>query len=114
MSIDEYFETGPTHERPVYDALLAHLETLGPVHADVVSVGIFFKNPRKFAELRPMQRWVAISFMLRRRADHRTITKQVIDGGARFWHTANVASPDDLDVDLLGLLSEAYDDTGPP
>jgi hypothetical protein len=113
LSIDEYFESGPSHERPVYDALIAHLETIGPVHADVVSVGIFFKNPKKFAELRPMQRWVAVSFMLRRRAHHRTITKKVVDDGRRFWHTANVASPDDLDADLLALITESYDDTMP-
>ena len=113
ISIEEYFETGPAHERPVYDALIQHLETLGPVHADVVSVGIFFKNPKKFAELRSMQRWVAVSFMLRRRAHHRTITKKVIDDGRRFWHTANVATPNDLDDDLLSLISEAYGDAAP-
>lgn len=111
LSIEEYFETGPAHERAVYDAVMDHLATVGPVHADVVSVGIFLKNPRKFAELRPMQRWVAVSFDLRRRARHRTITRKVIDHGGRYWHVANVATPDDLDEDLLALLTEAYDTT---
>jgi hypothetical protein len=60
-----------------------------------------------------MQRWVAISFVLRRRARHRTITKKVLDDGRRFWHTANVATPDDLDDDLLGLLTEAYGNAAP-
>ena len=57
LTIEEYFETGPEHERPIFDAVMAHVQSLGPVHADVVSVGIFLKNPRKFAELRPMQHW---------------------------------------------------------
>ena len=111
LTLEEYFETGPAHERPVFDAVMAHVTTLGPVHADIVSVGIFLKNPRKFAELRPMQRWVAVSFDLRRRARHRTITRKVIDHGDRYWHVANVATPDDLDEDLLALLTEAYDTT---
>jgi hypothetical protein len=109
LSIEEYFSTGPAHERPVFDAVMAALAPVGPVHADVVSVGIFLKNPRKFAELRPMQRWVAVSFALDRRAAHRTITRKVVDYGGRYWHVANVAGPDDVDSDLVSLLSEAYD-----
>ena len=66
MSVEEYFSTGPPWERPIYERVMAHVSTLGPVHADAVQVGIFLKNPRKFAELRPMTKWVAISFPLRR------------------------------------------------
>jgi hypothetical protein len=55
-----------------------------------------------------MQRWVAVSFPLRRRAWHRTITRKVITDGNRYWHTANVARPGDLDDDLRDLLTEAY------
>jgi hypothetical protein len=109
LSLEDYFATGPAHERPVFDAVMAHVTTLGPVHADVVSVGIFLKNPHKFAELRPMQRWVAVSFPLRRRAGHRTITRKVVPYGDRYWHTANVAGPADLDETLRDLLTEAYD-----
>lgn len=111
LTVEEYFATGPAHERPVYDAVLAHLRRLGPVHEDVVSVGIFLKNPHKFAELRPMQRWVALSFWLDRRATHPTITRKVNKYGARYWHTANLASPDDLDDQLRDLLTEAYRST---
>src|SRR4051812_49438274 len=78
MTLDEYFSTGPAHERPVVDVVLRHLETVGPVHVEPVSVGIFLKNPRKFAELRPMQRWVALSFSLSRRANHRTLVRRVV------------------------------------
>ncbi|MFP3907816.1 MAG: DUF5655 domain-containing protein [Acidimicrobiales bacterium] len=109
LSIDEYFATGPAHERPVFDAVMAALTEVGPVHADIVAVGIFLKNPNKFAELRPMHRWVAVSFALERRARHRTITRKVIEYHGRFWHVANVARPDDLDDDLCDMLREAYD-----
>ena len=111
LSLDEYFATGPAHERPVFDAVMDHVSSLGPVHADVVSVGIFLKNPRKFAELRPMQRWVAVSFALPHRARHPTITRKVVEYAGRYWHTANVASPDEVDDALRDLLSEAYTDS---
>ena len=46
MTLDEYFATGPSHERPVFDAVMRHLADVGPVHVEPVSVGIFLKNPR--------------------------------------------------------------------
>ena len=108
MTIDQYFSTGPPHERPIVDAVLAHVETLGPLHVEPLSVGIFLKNPRKFAELRPMQRWVALSFSLQRRAAHRTITRKVVPYGNRYYHTANLTTPEDVDDALRDLLTEAY------
>jgi hypothetical protein len=114
LTLEDYFSTGPAHERPVFDAVLTHLATVGPVHADVVSVGIFLKNPAKFAELRPMQRWVAVSFWLRRRAAHPTITRKVNEYGGRFWHVANVTGPQDVDDAFRDLLTEAYLVTSEP
>ena len=114
MTLEEYFSTGPPHERPVFEAVMRHLTSVGPVHADVVSVGIFLKNPRKVAELRPMQRWVAVSFSLRRRARHRTIVRKPVEYSGKYFHVANVATPDDLDDALCELLTEAYEEASPP
>jgi hypothetical protein len=111
MTVEEYFATGPAHERPIFDAVMRHLDEVGPVHVEPVSVGIFLKNPRKFAELRPRQRWTALSFYLRRRASHRTIVRKVARYGERYLHIANLAVPADLDEGLRDLLTEAYDDT---
>ena len=109
MSLDDYFRTGPVFERPIFDAAMACLAEVGPVHVEPVSVGIFLKNPRKFAELRPLRKWVAISFSLHRVAAHRTITRKVMPYGGRYFHMANVADPNDFDPDLAELLIEAYD-----
>jgi hypothetical protein len=108
MSLEEYFATGPAHERPVFDVVMAHLATLGPVHVEPVSVGIFFKRAATFAQLRPMQRWVALSFSLHRPVGHRTIVRRVIPYGGRDWHVANLATPTDFDAALAGWLTEAY------
>ena len=111
MTLDEYFSTGPAHERPVFDAVMSHVKTLGDVHVEPVSVGIFLKSPRKFAELRPMQRWVSLSFSLNRRASHRAIVRKVIPYGGRCFHVANVATPADFDDDLRALITEAYEES---
>jgi len=110
MTLDEYFATGPPHERPVFEAVMAHLATLGPVHVEPVSVGIFIKRDGSFMELRPMERWVAMSFPLRRRARHRTIVRKVMQWHGRYYHIANVRQPEDLDDALLDLITESYAD----
>jgi hypothetical protein len=108
MSLEDYLASGPPHERPVVEAVLAYVTELGPVHIEPVSVGIFLKRVGKFAELRPMQRWEALSFPLPRPVQHRTITRKVVPWGGAYYHVANLARPADFDATLAGYLSEAY------
>ena len=108
MPLDAYFETGPDHERPIFEAVIRHLDTVGPVHVEPVSVGIFLKKVQTFAELRPRDRWVALSFSLNRRVEHERIIRKVVQWHGRYWHVANLRSPEDFDVRLKDWLSEAY------
>lgn len=108
MSLEEYFSTGPEHERPVFEAVMRHVDTLGPVHVEPVSVGIFLKRARTFAQLRPMRRWVALSFSLPRRVHHPTITRKVVPYHGSYHHVANLRTPEDFDDELRGLITEAY------
>ena len=108
MSVEEYFSTGPAHERPVFDAVMAHVDGLGDVHVEPVSVGILLKHGRRFAELRPMQKWVALSFSLRRQVSHRLIVRKPVAYHGRHWHTANARTADDVDDDIKAWLTEAY------
>ena len=108
MSLEEYFATGPAHERPVFDAVMSHLHQVGPVHVEPVSVGIFLKRSRTFAELRPMTKWVALSFSLLHPARHKLITRKVVQYNGRYYHVANVAKASDIDEGLVDLLTEAY------
>jgi hypothetical protein len=108
MSLEEYFATGPAHERPVFDAVMSHMRQVGSVHVEPVSVGIFLKRSRTFAELRPMTKWVAVSFSLLHPARHKLITRKVAEYNGRYYHVANVAQPSDIDEGLVDLLTEAY------
>lgn len=108
MSLEEYFSTGPDHERPIFEVVMNHVRTLGAVHVEPVSVGIFLKRAQTFAQLRPRDRWVALSFSLPRQVQHERITRKVVLYGGRYHHVANLRCPDDLDDRLRGWLSEAY------
>jgi hypothetical protein len=107
MTEEEYFATGPAHERPVFEAVRAHLATLGPVYIEFVSVGILLKADRSFAELRPMTRWVALWLALPNPVRHRLITRKVERHHGRYWHVFNVSCAEDVDDDLRGWLTEA-------
>jgi hypothetical protein len=108
MSVEEYFSTGPPHERPIFDAVMAHLATLGPVHVEPVSVGIFLKRSTKFAELRPMVRWVALSFVLPRVMRHPRMARKVYSSGHRHHHVVNLRTPEEVDDEVREWLTEAY------
>jgi hypothetical protein len=109
MSIDDYFASALPHERPVYDAVLGYVSTLGPIHVEPVNVGVFIKKGGRFLELRPMSRWVAMWFPLGRRVRHARIVRTPIESGLWVHHVANLRNPDDLDHDLRELLAESYD-----
>lgn len=108
MSLEEYFSTGPEHERPVCEAVIAFLGGLGPLHVEPVSVGIFLKRSSTFAQLRPMTRWVALSFVLPRKLEHPRLARKVYSSGSRHHHVVNLRSADEVDDVVRGWLTEAY------
>ena len=79
-----------------------------PNYGEPVSVGIFLKRAQTFAQLRPKDRWVAMSFSLPRKVQHDRIVRKVMQYHGRYWHVANLRSPADLDDRLCAWLTEAY------
>jgi hypothetical protein len=108
MTLDEYFSTGPARERPIFDAVLAALDDVEPVHVEPVSVGIFLKRAGSFAQLRPMQQWVALSLSLRRVVSHPTMTRRVQLWAGRHYHVFNLRGPEDVDDEIRAWLVEAW------
>lgn len=111
MSLEEYLATGPPHEAPIVEAVLSGLADL-EVHVEPVSVGVFLKRPRMFAQLRPMTRWEAVSFILGRTLTSSRVARKVYESGSGRYHVVNVRTPDEVDDELLGWLVEAYHHAG--
>jgi hypothetical protein len=108
MTLEEYFATGPARERPIVEAVLAHLRSVGPVHVEPVSVGVLLKRDTTFAELRPMVRWIALWFALPREVDDRRIARRVGASASRTYYVVNLRDVADLDETVRGWLTEAY------
>jgi hypothetical protein len=96
----------------VFDAVMAHLDTLGPVHVEPVSVGIFLRRVGKLAELRPRVRWVALSLPLRAVVHDARVSSKTPVGRGRTWYSLRMAGPDDVDDAVRAWLTEAWDLTG--
>jgi hypothetical protein len=107
MTLEEYFSTGPERERPIFEAVMEQLESVGPVHVEPVSVGIFLKRGKTFAELRTMTQWVALSFPHSSQIEDRRITRRMKSGG-RVWHVVRLRGPEDVDEQVRSWLTEAY------
>lgn len=111
MTFDDYFASGPDFERPVYEAIHAHLETLDrDIYEEPVSVGIFVKRRTTFLQLRTMTKWIAVCFNLNRRLTSDRLARKVIEHSGRFYHVVNVESPGEVDDELKGWLTESWRD----
>jgi hypothetical protein len=112
MTLEEYFSTGPSFERPVFDAVMAHLRTLGEPFLEPVSVGVFVKRDGVgVLQLRPMTKWVALCLFMPRTVRDRRISRKPIEAG-RAVHVVNVRGPDDVDDVVREWITEAWDLAG--
>jgi Domain of unknown function (DUF5655) len=112
LSLEQYFATGPEWERPIFEAVRAHLESLGPMVIEPVSVGIFFKSDGTLVQLRPKTKWVAMSFPLNRRLTHARIARKPIASGRKIYHFVNLTSAAAVDDELRAWLTESFHQFG--
>lgn len=92
-----------------YARVIDHLKSLGPIHEDAVSVGIFLKSDRKVAEFRPRARTVLLWFFLPHRLDDPRIGRIEEVAAGRFGYPLSLTSAAGVDDQLLDWLAEAYD-----
>ena len=110
MTLEEYFSTGPPFERPVFDAVMAHLRTLGEPFIEPVSVGIFVKRDGvSVLQLRPMTKWVALCLFLPRTVHDRRISRKPIPSGRLVYHVINIRDPQDVDEVVQGWITESWE-----
>jgi Domain of unknown function (DUF5655) len=109
-TVAETFAGRPEYQRAAYEAVMAHLRTLGPVHVDAVGVGVFLKSDRKFAEVRPMARALSLDIMAIHAIAHPLVLRSQRIGADRVWSVIRLHGPDDVDDALKAALTIAYDD----
>src|SRR5688500_13485939 len=97
-SVEESFAGKPPVQRAIYDRIMEHVDTLGPVHLDAVSVGVFLKRDRKLAETRPMKTRLALSLYLPRQVHGERVVNVYVMGRERIVNRINLFAPDDVDA----------------
>lgn len=108
MSVEEYFASGPAHERPIFEAVMARLAGVGPVHVEPVSVGIFLKRSQSFAQLRPRDRWTNLGLTLPDAATSTRLGSRMAAGAGRVHAIVRLRSPAEVDDEVAPLLHTAY------
>jgi hypothetical protein len=112
MTIDEYFATGPSFERPIFEVVSAFVATLGPVTVEPLQVGIFFKRPSSWIQLRPRTKWVSLLFpSISSAVKHPAITTKPSSTGkpgSASWFDAKLRTPADFDEDLRSILEVSW------
>jgi predicted transport protein len=113
MSLEEYFSTGEPLERAVYDAVRAQLDGLQPLTVEFVSVGIFFKRARTFAELRPKRDRkrrlrIELSFLVSRALEHPRFARSWRGAGQRSAYFVDFYDAREVDDEVRDWLVEAY------
>ena len=119
VSLDDWFADRPPAWREVCDAVLDHLTTLGEVDAEAAEVGILFKAPRTFAELRPHRRRdLRLSVILDHDVDSPRISRRIrpgqYKGFDRYCLYAVLEGADDVDDEVRGWLTESWSLYAPP
>lgn len=109
VTLDECFAGRPSVQRDIYAAIIAYLDTLGEVHADVVRVGVFLKTGRKLAEIRPMARAVSLDLVLPRVIESPRVLRHIRTSAETIVHVIRLTGVDQVDDELRAWLAEAYD-----
>jgi hypothetical protein len=110
QTVDDSFAGPAVRWRPIYDAIAAHLRGLGPVHEDAVTVGVFLKHHRTFAEVRPKARSLTVWLMLSRPLDDARVSRRERIAAQRYAHVVKLTDAREVDDQLRGWLTEAYED----
>jgi hypothetical protein len=109
LSVEEYFETGPQFERPIFEAVLTHMRTVDPdIYFEPVQVGVFFKRRTSFLQLRTKTKWVAVCFQLDRKLTSKRVARKIIENSGRYYHVVNVRTAEEIDEQLCEWLSDAW------
>jgi hypothetical protein len=111
-TVDQVFTGRVVWQRAIFDAVLDHLEALGPVHCDAVSVGVFLKRGQKFAEARPQVRSLSLELVLPRQVPDARVAKHIRISASRVVHVVKLTETAQVDAQLRAWLTESYDAAG--
>jgi hypothetical protein len=107
-TVDDTFAPHPPEWRLIFDQILAHVEDLGPVHADAVTVGVFLKANRTLAEIRPRARAVDLWLTMPRPIDDPRVRRTLRTSADLVANVVALTNASEVDDQVRAWLTEAY------
>ncbi len=108
-TVDDQFIGKAPGVRAVYDLLVAHLRTFGPIHEQPKKTSIHLANASGFAGVHTRKDY----FILNIRSDHLIDSPRIVKSEqvskSRYHQEVKIQRLDDVDAELLGWLRAAYD-----
>jgi hypothetical protein len=110
MSLEQWLAGRPDGDSAIVDAVLGHLEGLGPVEVEAVSVGVLVRGRRTFVELRPRRRGLRVSIVLPHDVESARVRTRVQSPAGWTAIFVDLLGPDDVDDQVRGWLTESHEE----
>ena len=94
--------------RDIYDRLLAALAELGPFQEEPKKTSIHLVRDAGFAGVHPRKSYIYLNLRTDHAIESARISKTEQVSKNRYHNEIKIASPDEVDAELLGWLAEAY------
>ena len=106
--LEHHFENKPPSIRALFDAVLAIVQSIGPVTVLPEKSRIAFQVRMSFAQVTTRRRWLDGHLVLARRLEHPRFRSVETFSPRNHVHFFRLTSPADIDAEFCGWLAEAY------
>ena len=108
VPIDRHFQGKAPWLRELFNHLCAQLARFGPLRIDAVQTGINLIPKHHMGGVRVLRKGLRVGFLMDRRVESPRVTRWEEIGPRAHYHSVHLASPRELDHELLSWLREAY------
>lgn len=106
--LGDHFQGKPKELREVFDRFVQLARACGPVTVYAQKTRIVFQTRVRFAGAVVRRSYLDASLWLKRRADHRALSRIESFGRLGYGHHFHLRQPSDIDEPLGDLMREAY------
>jgi len=107
-AFDALFDGKDPSVRVLYNHLLERLHAIRPVTVSPKQTSIHLEKNSAFAGVHPRKAYINLKFRTDYVVDDPRIVRQEQLSARRYLHTVKLATPDDVDVQLMNWLKDAY------
>jgi hypothetical protein len=108
FTVSSHFKGKSPVVRGIYDRLLETARRFGPTIEDPKKTSIHLVNTTAFAGIATRKDWIVLTVKSDRQLASARIHKTEQTSARRFHHEIKLASPKDVDAELVGWLKSAY------